>query len=193
MDDVLSDKDLVGHTDNLVLSVTVEENDIIDIRAVAYILVFLHTCSDETILTVDIQFLISLCHLGSLDRIEVAYLRKTRMLCSVFVFQVLEPLHGYLYHVRQLLVNILDLRFQASNELVGLVFIEFQDALHLDLHQSEDILFGYLTDHLRVVRGESLIHIFTGSIHIGSILEGLAFIDPFFDEDLFQRTEVQLF
>ena len=31
MDDVLTHKDLVGHTDNLVLSVTVEEDDIIDI------------------------------------------------------------------------------------------------------------------------------------------------------------------
>ena len=115
------------------------------------------------------------------------------MLCSVFVFQVLEPLHGYLYHIRQLLVDILDLRFQAGNELVGLVFIEFQDALHLDLHQSEDILFGHLTNHLWVVRGESLIHIFAGSIHIGGILERLAFIDTFFDEDLLQRTEMQLF
>ena len=74
------------------------------------------------------------------------------MLSSVFVLQVLEPLDGDTYHVRQLIVDIGNLVFQSEDQLVSLIAVELQDSCHLDVHELEDIILAHLADHLRIIR-----------------------------------------
>ena len=192
VDDVLSHEDLVCHADNLILTVAVEDNDIVDVGTVAHKLILLQTCTDESVLSVDIQFLVGLGHLCCLNGIEVTDFCKTRMVGSVFILQVLEPLDGDTYHVRQFIVDIGNLVFQAENQFIGLITVELQDSCHLDVHELEDIVLAHLTDHLRIVRCQPVVDMLTGSIHGWSLLELLVLIDTLFDEDLLQRAEMQL-
>ena len=51
---VLAHEELVRHTHHLVTSVLVEQDDIVDVRAIRHELVFLQTGADESFLAVDI-------------------------------------------------------------------------------------------------------------------------------------------
>ena len=83
---VLADKELVGHAHYLELSVLVEDDDVVNVGAVADILVLLQTGSDEAFVAVDVEFLVCFHHLGGLDGVEVAYFRHSRVFLAVFVF-----------------------------------------------------------------------------------------------------------
>ena len=121
VEDVLPYEYLLGHADHLVFTVFVEDDDIVEIRTVADELVFLHARSDEAFLTVDVELLVGLHHLGSLDGVEVLNLREARVFVAVFVFQILEPVGRHFGHVGQFLVDFLNLGLDAGDEFIGLV------------------------------------------------------------------------
>ena len=54
MHDILAYENLIGHLDDLVFAVAVEEYDIVDVGAVAHKLVLLQSCAYEALLTVDV-------------------------------------------------------------------------------------------------------------------------------------------
>ena len=80
----------------------------------------------------------------------------------------------------------------SSDLFVGFVFIELQDALHLDFEQLKNVVFCYLTNQARIVRRQALIDMFAHLVDIRRFLEFLVFINTLFDEDALQRLEVQL-
>ena len=86
----------------------------------------------------------------------------------------------------QVVFGFFDVGFQARDVLVRLVLIEFQDACHLDFHQLEDVFLGHFAHHLGIERGEPLINVSTGGVHVFGLLELAVFVDAFFDEDAFQ-------
>ena len=112
---------------------------------------------------------------------------------AVLILEIAEPVGSNLHHILQFAVNLVDLLLDACHKLVSLILIELQDALHLYLEQTEDVVFGNLTNHLRVERSESLVDIFANGINVRSILELLILIDTFLDEYLLERCEVELF
>ena len=112
---------------------------------------------------------------------------------AVLILEIAEPVGSNLHHILQFAVNLVDLLLDACHKLVRLVLIELQDALHLYLEQTEDVVFGNLADHLRIERSESLVDIFADGINVRSILELLILIDTFLDEYLLERCEVELF
>ena len=57
------------------------------------------------------------------------------MVFAVFVLEELEPVGRHLREVGEVAFYLLDLRLQTCHELVGLLLVELQDALHLDLEQ----------------------------------------------------------
>ena len=57
------------------------------------------------------------------------------MFFSVFVDKEFKPLNGNICHVCKVVINSLNLVFDACNQLVSLIFAELQDALHLYFHQ----------------------------------------------------------
>ena len=115
------------------------------------------------------------------------------MVLTILILQELEPVGSYLYQVGQVAVDLLDLCLQTRHELVGLVLIEFQDALHLDFEQFQDIVLSYLADKLWVIRCESLVDMFANGIYVRCLFKFLVFIDTLLDEDTLQTLEVQLF
>ena len=115
------------------------------------------------------------------------------MVLAVLVLEEQEPLSRHLRQVLQVVVYLVNLRFDTCNQLVGLVFVELQDALHLDFQQLQDIVLRHLTNHLWVIRRQALVNMLTDSIHIGCLFKFLILIDALLYENLFQRTEMQLF
>ena len=105
----------------------------------------------------------------------------------------LEPVGRHLYEVCQVAVYLLNLCLQTGHQLFGLVLVEFQDALHLDFQQFEDVVLGHFTDKRGVVGRQSLVDMLADLVHVGGLFEFLVLIDAFLDEDLLQRLEVQLF
>ena len=190
---VLADEEFLGHTDDLVLAVLVEDDDIVEVGAVADELVLLQTGADEAVSTVDVEFLVRLCHLRGLDSVEVAYLRQSWVVLAVFILEELEPVGRHLRQVRQVALYLLDLCLQSRHELVGLVLVELQDALHLDLEQLQDIVLRHLTHEGGVVGRQSFVNMFADLVDVGCLLEFLVLIDAFLDKDFLQRLEVELF
>ena len=95
--------------------------------------------------------------------------------------------------MRQVIVYLFQLRFQACDELICLVLVELQDTCHLDFHQAENIFFGHFAYELRVVRRQTFVDVLASRIHGISLFELLVFIDTFLDKDFFQRSKVQGF
>ena len=185
-------KHLVGHTCHLVGSVFIEDDDVVDVRAVAHKLVLLQPRSHESVGAVDIEFLVCFGHGGGLYGVEVAYFGQSRMLGSIFVLQESEPVGSHLDQVVEVALYLFKLGLDAGNEFVGLVFVELQYALHLDFEQSQQVVAGHFAHKVFLKRLESLVDILQCSIGRFCILKLFTFVYTFFDEYLFERTEVQL-
>ena len=83
--DAFAHKNLVGHLQHLIFSVAIENDHIVNIRTVAHKLILLQPRSDETFLTIDVEFLIGLYHFGAVDGVETADFGATRMRLAVFL------------------------------------------------------------------------------------------------------------
>ena len=86
-----------------------------------------------------------------------------------------------------------NVRFHFGNDFFRFVCVEFQDASHLDLHQSQYIFFCYLTDELRIERCQPVIDVLACGIHIFGLFKLLVFVDTLFNEYLFKGGEMQAF
>ena len=186
-----SHEEFVGNVNNLVCSVLVEEDDIVDVRTVLHVFVLLHARADEAFLAVDVEFLIGFDNLGGSNRIEILYLGQAWMILAIFLLDEAEPVAGHLHHVGEFLVDLLDFVFDAGYVFLGLILVELQDACHLDVHEAQDVVLCHLTHHLRVPRCQSFVNPFAGRVHRLGILKLLVLVDAFLDEDLFQCGEVQ--
>ena len=189
---ILAHEHLLCHTDNLIFPVLVEDDDVVDVRAVTYKLVFLQASTDKSVCAVDIQFLICLRHLCCLDSVEVAYLCKTRMILTVFILKELEPTGCHLHEICQVTVYILYLRLYSCHQFISFVLIELKDTLHLYLQQFQNIILCYLTYQTGIVRCQSFVNMFAYCIDGRSLFEFLILIDTFLYEDLLERVEMQL-
>ena len=83
--DAFAHKNLVGHLQHLIFSVAIENDHIVNIRTVAHKLILLQPRSDEAFLAIDIEFLIGLHHFGTVNGVETADFRATRMRLAVFL------------------------------------------------------------------------------------------------------------
>ena len=183
----------VADTDDFISSVAVENDGIVEIGTVGNEFVLFERCADKALFAVDVQFLVGFHHLGSYDRIEIAQFGMTRMLIAVFGFQHTEPVAGDFHHVVQVAVDACNLIFHPGDGVVGLVFIEFQDSGHFDVHQFEDIVLSHFPYHLRIERREPFVDVCAGRVHIFGLFEVAVFVNPLFDEYLFERGEMQAF
>ena len=129
---VLSDENFLCHLDDLVFSVLIKNNNVVDVRTVTDVLVLFEPCSDESLLTVDEQFLVSLDDGGSLNGVEVANLGTSRMFLPLLVRKELEPVGSDLNHIGEVAVDVFNLRFYTCHDFVSLVLVELQYALHFN-------------------------------------------------------------
>ena len=132
----LAYKHLLADTDDLVGAVFIEENHVVEVRAVADELVFLQAGADETLLAVDVEFLVGFHDLRCLDAVEASYLREARMVFAVFLLNEPEPVRRHLNHIGQVTVNLCYLLLHAGDGFVSFILVELRDALHLDFQQA---------------------------------------------------------
>ncbi|CDD83622.1 unknown [Bacteroides sp. CAG:462] len=184
---------LVGDADNLVLARAVEEDDVVDVRAVRHELILLQTRAYEALVAVDVQLLVRLHHLGSLDGVEAAYFGEAGMVLAVLLLEHPEPARGDLDHVAQFLVYFGYLLVHACDGLVRLVAVELEDASHLYFHQAEDVVLRHFTDELRVEGGQTLVDVCAGGIHVLRLFERTVLVDALLNEYLLEGGEVQAF
>ena len=152
---------------------------------------FFRPGSHEAVGAVDEELLVGFNHLRRFDRVETSDFRAARMFVGIFLMEESEPVDRHLRHVVQVSINACNLVFHACNELIGLVLVEFQDAGHLDVHQSEDVVLRHFAHKLRIVWRQSLVDVLASGIHVWRLFEALVLIDAFLDEDAFQRGKMQ--
>ena len=208
MKDVLAHEYLVCHLGDLELSILIEDDDVVEVGAVAYELVLLQACSHETFLSVDVELLVGFHHLGYLDGVEVANLGLARMQLAIFALEILKPVDGDIGHVGEVVLYLGKLCLDLHQQLVCLILIIFKDALHLDFEQLEDVFTGDLTmegifRHALAIHlgGEELVlewlqlgvdegyHLVLGL----ALLKLALLVDAFLDEDALQGGEEELF
>ena len=189
---VLAHKHLLLHTYNLVLTVLVEDNEVVEVGTVADKLIFLQRSADKSILAVDIEFLVSLYHLCRLDGVEVLYLCEAWVVLAVFLLKIAEPVGSNLGHVLQFLVDVGNFLLDAQHCLLCLLLIELQYALHLYLEQAQDVFLGHLAHHLRIERSEPFVDVLADGIDVGRILKLLVLVYALLDEYCLERHEVQM-
>ena len=189
---VFADKHLVGYTNHFVFSVFIENNHIINVRAIGHKLVFLQACADKTFFAVDIKLLVSFDYLCCFYGIEIAQLGASRIILAIFFLQHLIPVYGIIDDMRQFIINVFYFFFDAGDVFVCFIFIEFQNTCHFDFHQFQDIFFRYFPDKLRIEWGQTFVDVCTGRIHIFRLFESYVFINAFFDEYLFKRGKMKI-
>ena len=207
MEDVLSHEDLVGHLGHLELSVLIEDDDIVEVGTVAHQLILLQSCTHESFLSVDVEFLIGLHHLGHLDGVEVSYLGASWMRLAILGLEIFKPVDGDISHVGEVVLYLSQFGFDFQQEVVGLVLIIFQDALHFDFKEFQNVLARYLSvecilhlafsvDYgceelvlerlqLRGDKGHNLVLTL-------ALLELALLVDALLDEDTLERGEEEL-
>ena len=188
----LAHEELILHAHHLIGAVAVEENHVVDIGTVADVFVLLQSGANEALLAVDVEFLIGLHHFGGRDGVEALDFRQTRMVFAVFLAYVVEPLTGDVYHVGQFAVYLLDFVLDGGNVLLRLVLVELEDARHTNLHQAQDVLLRHLAHHLRIPGRQTLVDPLAGFVHRLGLLKLAVLVDTLLDEDLLQRSEMQL-
>ena len=128
----LAHKHFLGHLRDFIRTIFVEDDNVVEVAAVADKLVFLQARTDKAVSAVDIEFLIGFSYGCCLDGIEVAYFSEAWMLFSVFFLEEFEPVGSNFHQIVQVAGNVFQFLFDFGNQFIGFVFIEFQDALHLD-------------------------------------------------------------
>ena len=193
MHHVLAYENLVSHAHHLIFSVLEEHDDVVNVGAVAHELVLLQSCADESLLPVDVEFLVRLHHFRRLDGVEAAYLRASGMVLAVLFLYELEPPYGDVGHVGEVVVYRLYLLFRPEYEFVSLVLVELQYALHLYLHEPQYVVAGHLAHQLFLEQLQPVVHVSHGGVHVGRVLEPLVLVYAFLYEYAFERGEEQLF
>ena len=194
--DIRADKHLLGDPYDLIGSVTIEDDHVVDIGTVADVLVLLQAIANESLLTIDIELLVRLDHLGRLDRVEITDLRQAGIILTVFLLQACKPINGVIDNKLQMMVDALDLALGLGDELITLIAVELQDTSHLDLHQSQDIVTCHLADKRGLERLQATVDVRDRLVHILGVLELRVLVDPLLDEDLRKGAEekfVQIF
>ena len=207
VEDVLTHEYLVGNLGYLEFSILVEDDDVVEVRAVAHKFILLQACTHETFLSVDVEFLVGFHHLGHLDGIEVPDFGFSRMHLSVLALEILKPVDGDIGHVGEVVFYFSQFCLDLQQEVIRLILIIFQDSLHLDFQELEDVVAcdvpveGVFHVSLAVdIGGEDLI---LERLQLGvdechylvltlALLELALLVDALLYEDAFERGEEEL-
>ena len=184
---------LLAHLNHLKLTIFVENDDVVDVGAVAHKFVFLQSGADKAVGTVDVEFFVSLSHLRSHDGVEIANDGAARELVAVFLFQSLKPLDGVFHQVSEFVVDVGNALVESGDVIISLVDVELQDSAHLDFEQAENVVARDVAHKLRLEWVETLVDVIHGSVEVLRLFVATILIDALLDEDFFERGVKQRF
>ena len=139
VEDVLAHEYLVGNLGYLEFSILVEDDDVVEVRAVAYEFILLQSCTNEAFLSVDVELLVGFHHLGYLYGIEVSDFGSSWMHLSVLALEIFKPVDGNIGHVGEVVFDFCQFCLDFHQEFISLILVVFQDALHFDFQEFEDV------------------------------------------------------
>ena len=186
MDDIGSDKNLLRHANNLVLAVTMEDDDIVQVGTIAQELILLQSGTDKAFLAVDIELLVGLNHGLDVDIGEVTHLRSTRIFISVFSLERFEPANRIIGQVAQVFLGLFDFLIEVLHQLVGFFGVELRDTNHADVEEFLDILAFHIANEFGFERFEGFVHESNQFLFIGRCFVAFLLIDTILDKDTLQ-------
>ena len=158
MEYIRPDEQLLRDLNNLIFTVLMEDDDIVDIRAIEEEFIFLESGTDESFRAVDIEFLIILHHCLDIDGAEVTHLGATRIRLAVFALEHLKPRDSIVRQMVEILNTSFDFLLEVLHQFVSFLGVELGDTNHSDLEKFLDILGADFANELRFERREGLIH-----------------------------------
>ena len=186
-----ADKHLLLHAHGFVRTIAIEDDDVVDGRAVLHELILFQARAHETFGSVDIEFFVGFDDLGGFDGVEGAEFGAAGMVGGIFVVEQAVPVARHLRHVCQVGIDACDFLLHTCDEFVGFFLIEFEDAGHLDFHQAEDVVARHFANHLRVEGRQALVDVGAGGLHVFGVLKAAVFVDALLDKYLFERGKVE--
>ena len=180
---VLAYKKFFAHLYNLVFSILVEQDYIVHVRAVGDKLILLERCTNETLGTVNVQFLVCLYNLCRNNCVEVTYLGLSWIACAILLLEHGEPFYCHCSHLRQLLVNVGNIPFQACDKLLGLLLVETKNARHFYLHKTQQVVACYLAYEILLVWLQTAVDVCKCAIHVGCLFKLPVLVYALLDEN----------
>ncbi len=148
----LAEECLVGHFGNLIFSILVNYNDVVDVGAVAYIFVLLQAITNEAFFPVNVELFVCNGHLTGINRIEVADFGLALATFAVLFLDVLVVINGIVNNVVKVVLYGLYLFLYCNQVLVGLLDVEAKNAFHPYFEQLQNVFGCDLTHKFQLVR-----------------------------------------
>ena len=183
MKDIFADIDLVCYLDDLVFTILVEDDDIVDIRAVEEEFVLLKGCAYEAIFAVDIQLLVGLYDSLDIDVGKVANFCTAWVFGSVLLFERVKPRNGVVGEVLEILDGGFDLFLKILHQFICFLSVKTSDTNHSNLKQSFYILAAHFAHEFVFPRIKGFIHKSDEFLLVRSILVALFLIYTVLNED----------
>ena len=183
MQDIGAYEQFIGYLNNLIFTILIEDNDIIDIRAVEEVFVFLKTRTNKTICTIDIEFLVGLHYRLHVDGCKIAHLRAAGVFIAILLFQMFKPFDGIVSQMRKIVFRLLNFLLEVTHQLVGFLGIELRNANHANLKEFFDILFAHFSYEFSFIGLQRIIHKRNQFLLVGGLLIPFFLINAFLNKD----------
>ena len=85
MQNALANKDFISYSDYFVLSILIENDDVVQVRTVLYELSLLQSSPNKACLTVNVELLVGVNHLCCYNRIKASDFSMAWVFLSVFL------------------------------------------------------------------------------------------------------------
>lgn len=196
MHDARADINLLINLLDDVATVGVEDNDVVEVGAIGHVIAFLEAEAHKTILTVDIEFLVALGHLGSLDIIERADLGEAVFADTILFLDAAKMGNGEIDDMVDIVLRLAHILLEGNEFILSSLAIELEDTRHLDFEQVEDIVAGHAAHQLDVIGLEigleAGIDMSNCGIDVLGLLKLLILINTLLDENLLEGEGVPL-
>ena len=120
-------------------------NHIVDITAIAYILIFAQACTHKAFSSVHIEFGIAHYYFGRLNGIEHANFGLPFTSFAICFFQALEMSNRIVDKICEVVFHFLDIGFNFEDIFISFIRIEAGDTNHWYLGEFRQIVIGNLT------------------------------------------------
>ena len=108
------------------------------------------------------------------------------MVLAVFLLQVGKPGYRDIGHMLKVVVDLGNVGLVSGDELVGLVLVVLQYALHLYLEQTQIVVAFHLSDEVFLPGCELFVEECHHGILVGSLFESAFLVHALFDENAFE-------
>ena len=165
-----------------------ENNNIVQIRAVADKLVFFKTHTCKTVIPVYIEFFVGHNHLFSHNIVEIFDFGTASTVFAIFVFDIGVILYGIINYVFKFVLSLLHLLFETLDIIISLKSVVFRNTLDFQFGKAGNIIDSNRLFEQMLKRFESGVDGLNNSLPSFAIFDKV--VNMVFDEYFFERSIV---